>query len=231
MSYILDAIILVIIAITVFLSAKKGFVRTLIEVVGFVAAIIIAFTFSTPISNSIYDNAISPIVVDTVEEAATDTANASAAAVDAIWNKLPKFITNSNFLSLSKDGISKEVALETSDGVTAIADSISNSFVKPLITKLLSTLISVILVVILLFVVKILAKYINKLFSFSVIGSINKTLGAALGVVKGAVIALVLSMVITLIVSITPNGFLFFTYENINASYLFKFLAELSPFI
>ena len=50
MSYILDAIIILIVLFYVFISAKKGFVRTLIEVVGFVAAIVIAFTVSTPIA-------------------------------------------------------------------------------------------------------------------------------------------------------------------------------------
>ena len=53
MSYILDAIIVLIIVITVVLSAKKGFVCTLIEVIGLIAAIVIAISLSSPISNFI----------------------------------------------------------------------------------------------------------------------------------------------------------------------------------
>lgn len=231
MSYILDAIIVLIVLITVFLSAKKGFVRTLIEVVGIVAAIFVAFTFSSPIADTVYDKMVEPIVVKTVENVATDTADGTTAAVDAVWQKMPGFITESNFLGLSKDNVLQQVQNETSTGVTALADSISNSFAKPVITKLLSVLVSVILVVVLIFVVKFLAKYINKLFSFSIIGTINKTLGGILGLVKGIALAVVFCMIITLIFSFTKNGFLIFTYDAINSSYIFKFLVSFSPFI
>ncbi len=231
MSYLLDGILILIIAVTVFLSAKKGFVRTLIEVVGFVAAIVISFTASAPVANGVYDIAIEPVVVKTVEKAATDTANSTSAAVDAVWLKMPKFITQSNFLNISKENVSQQIATDTTSTVTQLADSISQSFVKPIVTKLLSILISVILVVILIFVVKIIAKYINKLFSFSVIGKINKTLGGILGLIKGGAIAIIFCMIVTLIISFTTNGFLIFTYDTINASYLFKFLAGFSPFI
>lgn len=231
MSYILDAIIVLIIVITVVLSAKKGFVCTLIEVIGFIAAIVIAISLSSPISNFIYQSAIEPVVVKTVENVATETASGASDAVDAVWEKMPKFITESNFFGLSKESISQQVVGETTSGAMEIADSISNSFVKPTATKLLSGLISVILVVILLFVVKILAKALNKLFSFSIIGDINKTLGGVLGLIKGLAFAVVFCMIITLIISFTKNGFLIFTYDTINASYLFKFLAGFSPFI
>lgn len=231
MSYILDAIILLIILITVFMSAKKGFVRTLIEVVGFIAAIFIAFTFSSPIANVVYDKMIEPTVERTVAGVATDAADSTTAAVNAVWQKMPSFVTESNFLGLSKETVSQQVENETSNGSVALADSISNSFAKPVITKLLSVLFSVILVVVLIFVVKFLAKYVNKIFSFSLIGTINKTLGGILGLVKGTAVAVVFCMIVTLIISFTKNGFLIFTYDAINSSYLFKFLTGFSPFI
>lgn len=231
MSYILDAIVIIIIAVTVVLSAKKGFVRTIIEVIGFIAAIVIALSLSTPIANFIYQTTIEPSIVKTVENVAVETSNEVSGAVDAVWQKMPKFITESNFLGLSKDNITQQIEGETASGAMQVADSISHSFVKPVATKLLSTLISVILVVVLLFVVKILAKLLNKLFSFSLIGDINKTLGGVVGLIKGLAFAIVFCMIISLIVSFTKNGFLIFTYDTINASYLFKFLAGLAPFI
>ncbi|MBQ8740978.1 MAG: CvpA family protein, partial [Clostridia bacterium] len=189
MSYILDGIIILIILLGVFLSAKKGFVRTLIEVVGFVAAIVVAFTLSSPLANTIYDKMIEPSVVKTVEAVATDGAENASAAVDAVWSKMPAFITESSFFNLSKDSITSTVQAETANGSAQLAQTVSDSFVAPAVTKLISVFISVILVIVLLFVVKILAKYLNKLFSFSIVGDINKTLGGLLGLVKGAAIA------------------------------------------
>lgn len=231
MSLILDAIIILIILLFVFLSAKKGFVRTLIEVIGFVAALVIAFTFSTPISNVIYDKAIHPSVVKTVQNVAGDGVTNATSAVDAVWNKMPSFITESSFFDLSKETITTSVQNQVSNDTTQLAQNISEAFVKPATTKLLSVLISVIFVVVLLFVVKILAKYINKLFTFSFVGSINKTLGGVLGLIKGAAIAVIFCLIISLILSFTKNGFLIFTYDAINSSYIFKFLMGLSPFL
>lgn len=231
MSYILDAIVVLIILFFAFLSAKKGFVRTLVEVVGFVAAIIVAITLSTPVANFVYDKTVEPVVAKTVEAAVSEgTANANS-AIDAVWDKMPAFLTESSFFDLSKENITATIGGEVTANTAELTSTISDSFVKPAVTKLLSVLISVILVVVLLFVVKILAKYVNKLFTFSVIGDINKTLGGILGLVKGAAVAVIFCLVISLILSFTKDGFLIFTYDAINSSYIFKFLMGFSPFI
>lgn len=230
MSIILDAIIVLIILLFVFLSAKKGFVRTLIEVVGFIAAIAIALSLSTPIANFCYDKTVNPIVAKTVQSAVDEGSSNATEAVDAVWNKLPSFLTESSFFNLSKENISNSINGEIAADTTQLINSI-DSFVKPAISKLLSVIISVILVVVLLFVVKLLAKVVNKIFSFSVIGDINKTLGGILGLVKGAAVSVIFCMIISLILSFTKNGFLIFTYDAINSSYLFKFIMGLSPFL
>lgn len=230
MSIILDAIIVLIILLFVFLSAKKGFVRTLIEVVGFIAAIAIALSISTPIANFCYDSAIQPIVTKTVESAVNEGGSNVNQAVDTVWNKLPTFLTESNFFNISKESITSSINDETASDTAQLIDSI-NSLVKPAISKLISVILSVILVVILLFLVKLLAKVINKLFSFSLVGDINKTLGGILGLVKGAAVSVIFCMIISLILSFTKDGFLIFTYDAINSSYLFKFIMGISPFL
>ena len=231
MSYILDGIIVLIVLLFVFLSAKKGFVRTLIEVVGFIAAIVIAFTISSPIANVTYDKLIQPSVVKTVQSVAINGVTDATSAVDAVWVKMPEFITESSFFNLSKESITATVKDSVANDSIQLAQNISNSFVKPIVTKLISILLSVILVIVLLFVVKIIAKFINKIFTFSVIGTINKTFGGILGIVKGAAVAIIFCLVISLILSFTKNGFLIFTYDAINSSYIFKFLMGFSPFI
>lgn len=226
---ILDLIIVAIVLFYVLLSAKKGFVRTLIEVVGFIAAIVVALTFSTPASNFIYDKAIHPTISNSVESAMQEGVSSTTDAVNAVWEKMPSFLSENKFLNLPK--------IDSTEDTTSIIDTnelsenISQRYIKPLITKVLSIAISVILVVVLLFVVKILAKYVNKIFNFSVVGDINKTLGGILGVVKGGAVAIIFCLIISLILSFSKNGFLIFTYENIQSTFIFKFLMEFSPFL
>ncbi len=228
MSYILDAIVILIVLFFVIVSAKKGFVRTLIEVVGFVAAIIIAFTVSTPIAEVTYDNFVYPSIAESVEETGKNNINEAA---DAIWEKLPKYITENSFFGVSKDNVTSSAEDEFENQSDNIAESISDKMIKPAVVKLISVLVSFVLVIILLFVSKILAKYVNKLFTFSIVGDINKILGGALGIVKGAAIATIFCLVISIVLSFTKDGFFIFNYDTINSSYLFKFLMGFSPFI
>ncbi len=231
MSLILDLIIIAIVVIFALISAKKGFVCTLIEVVGFVFAIYIALSFSTPIANTIYDKTVQPIIANTFETVISDGVANSNDAVDAVWNKIPSFISENSFFNISKENaltvLGDNVSLETE----ILTSKISDSLLKPAVTKILSSLISVIIVFVLLFVVKILAVQINKLFNISIIGSLNKTLGGILGIIKGGAIAIVFCLIISLILSFTKNGFLIFTYDNIQSSTIFKYLMEFSPFL
>ncbi len=231
MSYVLDAIIILIILIAVFISAKKGFVHTLIKVVGFVASIIIALTFSSPLATLTYDIIIEPVVINSAKNAISDTSTAAENAVDTVWEKMPNFITENSFLQLSKGNITNDIQTKFEKDSEAIAQNISDTLVAPAVIKSLSVLFSAILVFVMLFLVKYFAKYLNKLFSFSVVGTINKTLGGILGIAEGFAISIIFCLIISLILSFTKNGFLIFTYDSINASYLFKFLMGFSPFI
>ena len=57
MWFILDLIIVAILVVFALLAAKKGFVKSVIEIAGFVLAIFLAFTLSSPATNFIYDKA------------------------------------------------------------------------------------------------------------------------------------------------------------------------------
>ncbi len=64
MSIIIDLTIIAIVIISVILSAKKGFIASLIELVGYFAAIIISYTISMPLAKFINESFtnLSPII-------------------------------------------------------------------------------------------------------------------------------------------------------------------------
>lgn len=229
MSIILDLIVLAIIVITVLISAKRGFVRTLIELVGFIAAVFISFTISTPLANTTYDKIIEPSIISTVTSA-VDTAadNSAAAAVDSFWNEMPGWIKGGiEKAGISKDSLGGSITENIGNGVQAAVESTSQSVIKPAVTGSLALIYQVILLIILLALVKPLAKLINKLFSFSVIGTANRVLGGVVGVPKGIIYAVAFCLLITLAVSFTQNGFLIFTGEAMEKSLFFSFVNSL----
>ncbi len=226
MGIILDLIVVAIVAVMVFISAKHGFVRTLIEVVGFIAALFIAFTFSTPIANGTYDKIIAPAVINAVEGAAND---ATSSAADAVMATVPDFISN----NAESFGLSSEQLAQKISGAANISETaatVSENLFKPIAVKVLSLVVSTIMIVVLLFVVNTLAKLLNKIFSFSLVGKLNRTLGGVVGFFKGILLATVFCMIVGVIVSFTKNGFLIFTKEAIEASTIFGTICDMLPF-
>ena len=230
---LLDLIIVAFVAIYVFISARRGFVKTAIEFVGFALSIYLAFTIGGGISNSIYEKTIEPAVVNTAVNAVGETAGDGVDdAVDSTWNSLPEYVTKlaDNF-DITPDTLRetiKDAAIGTNQ-VAPIAKQASASILKPIVVPLIQTAVGVIIFVVLMFLVKLLAKVINRLFNIPIVGGLNKTLGAVLGFGKGVLVAAVVVIVINTIVSFSVDGFLFFTAENIENSMIFKFLAGFSP--
>lgn len=230
MSFLLDIIVVLIILLFAILSAKKGFVCTLIEVLGFFIVVFIAFSISTPIANTIYDNFLEQSFIDKMANVAEYDSENIEKSIDNATKQLPTSITKNEYFKISKQEILKEITKQNVNNSKQLAFVISDSFLKPVIVSLISTIIKLLVLVILFLVVKFLAKTINKLFNFSVIGTINKTLGAILGLFKGAFFVILFSLIVDLVLSFTKDGFLIFTTDTINSSYLFKYFMGFSPF-
>ena len=223
MSIVIDLILIAVILLFVLTSAKRGFVKVLIETVGFIAAVIVAFTISTPLAELTYDKIIEPPVIEAAVNAAGESAEHEA------WNALPDFLINSDnaFFATTVNSFTEKITIKISDGVENAVKNASREVVKPVATKLIGLLYSVILIIVLSIVAKFLAKILNKLFSFSFVGKINRTLGGVVGFVKGSVVAVILCAIISLILSFTGKPFLIFSEDTINQTYLFKFLSNI----
>lgn len=225
MGILIDVIILAIILVCVFLSAKKGFVRTAIEVAGFIIAILISLAVSKPLSSFVYDKTVEPGVINAVSDASVDSTKNAA---DTLWEKLPEFVkVNAQAEGITADTVSQRLTENSDGGIKAAAKTVSSNIIKPVFVSVVSFAVSAALFVVLMIVVRFLARLLNKFFSFSIIGKMNSALGGAIGLIKGVLVATAVCMVISSVVSFTTNGFLIFTEDNIGKTYVFKFLVGL----
>ena len=224
MNLVIDLIVIAIMAICVLLSAKKGFVKTLVEVAGFVAAVVLTFTLSSPLAEVTYNKIIEPPIIEAATKAVSDGAEGG------ISEALPNFISdNAASLGFSLDEFKGKITDNLTSGTETAVKTASQDIIKPIVTKILGLIYSVVILLILLFVVKILADFINKIFSFSIIGKANRVLGGIIGLPKGIVFAILFCMIISLLVKL-GGDFLIFTGENIEKTYVFKLLANIIPF-
>ena len=220
MNIIIDLILIAVILFSAFISARRGFVKVLVETVGFVAAIIVAFTISTPLAELTYDKIIEPPIIKAAVNAVGESAEHEA------WNALPEFLMNNDLFGEEVNSFTEKITQNISSGTEAAVKTASQDIVKPIAVKIFGLLYSVILILVLSILVKFLAGLINGMFSFSIIGKLNRTLGGVLGAVKGIIIAMIICMVISLIISFTGKPLFIFTEENIANTYIFKFFTS-----
>ncbi len=226
---ILDLIIIAIVVLYIFISARHGFVRTLIEVAGFIAACVVAFTVSSPLADLTYDKIIEPKIISNIEQVTSDGGNAVA---EKLWNSFPDIIKKySADIGVNEQAFYDSINSTVAGGASDSAVKISENVTKPLIIKLVSALYSTVITIVLIIVSKYLAIIVNRLFKIPVIGKINAALGGVVGAVKGLAFAFVFCAVISIIILLTKNGFWIFNPENIESSNLFKLLYGFSPFV
>ena len=116
----------------------------------------------------------------------------------------------------------KEVQTQIENGVQDGVAVASENVLKPVVTKTIAFIYALVITVLLMIVVYFLARIINRVFSVSIIGKANTFLGGVLGPAKGIIVAFILCSILSLIISFTKDGFLIFTPENIEKTYLFN---------
>ncbi len=228
MALAVDISIVLIMALIVWRSAVHGFVRTVIEVVGYVLSAIIALSLSSVIADAVYDNILRPKVISAVQTTADKTSVGAENFAEDVWDNLPSFISGTvGFFGSKEDAISG-IGSCVQKGGNSAAQNIADKAVKPIAINLVRTLSSAVMFIILLAAVKFLAKAVNQIFSIPVIGSINATLGGVIGVAKGFVLVFVLVFVIRIAVNAMSGEFWIFNDKLINETYLFRFVYDLA---
>ncbi len=213
MGIVLDIIIVLIIGLCAFLAAKKGFVLTLIELVGFIIAIVIATNVSAPLAQITYDKAIKPTVTNAIASSFESDAS------EALEN-IPDFVT-SIFKEAGFDlsGITTEAGESVGEAAARITDTV----VKSSVVNILKAIYTIPLFFILMIVVKLLAKLVNSLFKGVVLGGANKVLGCLLGGAKGILFAVLFSLLTFFLSAMFNDELLFFTKDAIEDSYICEY--------
>ncbi|MGN0557514.1 MAG: CvpA family protein [Acutalibacteraceae bacterium] len=229
---IIDAAVILIVAAFVWIQAKRGFVRTIIEVVGCIAAALIAFSAAGYLSNLVFDSTMRKGIVESVDQSIAENGSDSAAkAAEQIWDGLPAFVTGvAEHGGLDKAELARRIDKAVEGGSRDLGRIIADDLIKPIVTALMSFVFAIILFSVLMILVRKLALWVNKAFRLPVLGTMNKVLGGVLGFFKGCIIVFALTMLISLLMAVMNNDLGVFTPERIDATRIFKTLYALSPF-
>lgn len=226
-----DFAIIAIIALFIWRSAVRGFVRTLIETVGGIIIICAVFSLSNSFADYVYDSYIRGDIVSSIAETANTTGLKTSKAIDDIWQSLPSIVRGAAAVGgFDKEKLSVAIEDTVSGGAKKVESLVADNIVKPIVTGAISFIVSLLLITVMLFLLHKVARWINGMFKLPMINSVNAILGGAVGAVKGAVVIFALISLIWLLMRVFGDKFAFFTPEFIDKTHLFKLLYNLIPF-
>ncbi|OJU09208.1 MAG: hypothetical protein BGN88_14760 [Clostridiales bacterium 43-6] len=232
MSIVLDALLVLIVLFYIWRSAKRGFVRTIIEMVGYILSLVVAFSAAGYLSGQIYESFVRPSIVKSIEANLNDyDGNNVSNILNSVRNNIPSYmLTAANYDTNVESVVAEEIQKskgQAKESAIAIADTLA----KPAMIYILRIILIFVLFTILMFLVRFLAKSINRVFNLPILGTANQILGGVLGIVKGAVVVILLCALISISIKLFGDqGFI--NQDIVNNTYLYRYIVDFfAPFI
>ena len=232
MDFIVDAIIIAIIAVVIVRSSKKGFVSSLVDAFAMIIATIVSYMFTPEVSQFIYDSFIKNSVSKGFEKVLDDMNTNAAVAdkVDAMIASLPEGAVN----LADKLGIINLNAIGAGIHMPGVIDNnqlittVLNDFAYNVMITITKVVVFFILFVLATLVLRMVSNFLEKINKIPLIGKLNSTLGGVLGVSKALIIILVVCTVMYFIVSSSDNVDL---VGAISDSKIYNFVTENNPLL
>ncbi len=221
MSVIVDLILIAILIVFAFVGLKRGAIREIVSLVGFIVALVLAFTLSKAGSALIYDGFISDGITESISSAITPSED-----VNSILEQLPQEIIDAG----EKVGIDVKTDLKddvSSEGsaVMSVASAINKTVARPLISGLIQVILFIIIFIAAKILISWLGKLLNVVAKLPIIHSANGVIGLVIGMIRGIIIAIVACYALSVIIGIYPEGAFGINEEVLDKSYIFKYLS------
>ena len=232
MDFIVDAIIIAIIAVVIVRSSKKGFVSSLVDAFAMIIATIVSYMFTPEVSQFIYDSFIKNSVSKGFEKVldGMNTNTAVADKVDAMIASLPESAVNLadslGIINLNSIGAGIHMSGVIDDN--QLITTVLNDFAYNVMITITKIVVFFILFVVATLVLRMVSNFLENINKIPLIGKLNSTLGGVLGVAKALIIIIVVCTVMYFIISSSDNVDL---VGAISGSKIYNFVTENNPLL
>ena len=221
MNYVCDGILILVIALCVVFSMKRGFISASRKIVALILTaillssaqpVVLGFLQSTPISaatrNMVAKNVSSAYKeADLPEDTDTTQTEETQEIIESL--KIPKFMQN---------GIS-DITL----GMTEIKNNVMEVIIDAVTLMILKFLAVILLFLVVKLFVFLILKLLESLFEMPGLKTINKLLGACLGIVNSLLLIYLVCGAVSLF---APADKLTFIEETVKSTYILKYFYE-----
>lgn len=206
MGILIDIIVVALIALSVFLGYKKGFIELSVKLLAFIIAIVITLILYKPISNLIINNTQ---IDENIQNAILDKVNGNS-----------KETENEN--SNTQENNTKE-----SNIVENVANEMKAEILPQAARDLSINIINAGIIIILYILIRIALKFVtaiaNLVAKLPIIKQINKLGGVIYGLLRGLLLIYVILLIISFVGKVNPENKI---HKQIEETYLTKAMYE-----
>ena len=227
MNLVLDIGILVFLVFFFFLGIRRGAAKTLVHILGTVAAITVSIWLGQYLAQWIYETFFQQQLIQNMSQQIMDTGGTQAqAGIASALSVLPDFVIRllPNF-GIDTSALAQSVQ-STADGAAQGIEVV----IAPVIVALLSLLVIIVLFLLLSVVVKLVAGAVGKVFQLPVLRSVDAILGAVLGLGQGLLVVALLVFFIKLLVPFLSDAPQVFNAQTVENTFLFRYFYNIIPF-
>ena len=228
LTYIVDAVLLLIFLFVVLHAARVGLTKSLAGIVAWIAASVIALQCCAPLAERVYVTFFQERVIASVQNNIQQAGAVEelVGTVQKTLDGLPQFVVR----AAQSVGIDTEALVQKTQSIDTAASGVAQSIEQAVLAPTCTAALKVVLLVLMLVGIAVLGRLIlNPLAAvigkIPVIGHADRALGGVLGLLKGAVLVAVLAILAKLAASFTGGVFA----EAVAQSKLISLITE-SPF-
>lgn len=227
---ILDVILILIAFIIIVASYKRGFLRSIILIAGYVASIIVAVVFSKLLSPWIFNTFMRNGIIENINGIVENTVGSAniPQVITEFFETLPQFLISLIDMSFGgNDTLVANIESSTNGMIANIGTAIADVVIMPLIVMLLQSILCIVIFLICLFIVKGVSSLFKSFYEVPILGKVNAVLGGVIGIGIAFVWLFILMIILKTIISFTGNSLTYLNTEIVEKTYIFKWLYQL----
>lgn len=228
MAYILDAIILVIVLLSLWNGHRRGFVLSLSRLAAFVLAIVVAFCLSGAVAGFLYDHTLAPSIQKSLTDNMAAAGNTIESGLNQAVETLPAFIRNVLTNQGTSDGAGLLNLAGGSGDAATVAATLTTGAIRTAVMPLLRVLCFLVLFILAMIVARLLLRVLDGVVKLPLLKQMNKTLGLVAGAVSGLLGALIAVSLLQVVAAMSSPTALI-NQALLEQTYIVKFLIHINP--
>jgi uncharacterized membrane protein required for colicin V production len=203
LSFVLDAILVLILVMTIIDGRRKGFFTTVFSLVATAIAVLVAHEYSAPFAEWANENLVQNAAVNAL---ANSISSYIGDGSQAVINSIPDYIIS----AAQASGVEiQEIVSNLGSSVDAvsIAEQIYGGIYGIIVFPILSVIAFLIIFAISKSILSFGVSFINNVFKLPILKGLNKTLGGVIGAVKGVLVIGIIGVLLVVCAPIMPEEF------------------------